>query len=42
MFEISIRHWFNNDHNKIDTLYLFANLSGTFLALIRITEPMVF
>lgn len=41
LFEISIRHWFKGKEER-DTLYLFANIAGFCLALIRITEPMVF
>lgn len=36
-----MRHWFPEKRDR-ETVYLIGNMSGLFLALIRISEPMVF
>ena len=41
-FELSIRHYFHDNRNSELTMFLMANISGTFLAFIRFSEPMVF
>ena len=42
LFEISILHWFHGNTDKLETVYLFSYIAGFCLALIRITEPMIF
>lgn len=41
LFEISIHKFFKDNRDSEYLMYLLANISGTLLAFIRFSEPMV-